>query len=193
MNTNTIHGFPTIYNGKPEPTGKPWIDQFTITKKLCERGAIVVLCGGNGTGKTRMAWEIARTGDFPQSEIKVTRGDFSYSEKRPALYTTAMRLFIQLRDALAGRLNKSATAIISEYSEACLLVIDELQDRGETAFEDQTLTAVVDSRYQHGRPTILIANLARNDLASRLSPSLISRIRENGGFVDCSWKSYRNQ
>jgi DNA replication protein DnaC len=188
---NTIQGFPTIYNGKPEPTGNAWLEQFAITKGLCERGAIVVLCGGNGTGKTRMAYEVAKSGTFPKSEIKVTKGDFSYWEATPAIYTTAMGLFVKFRDAMAGRINKGGTAIMKECAEACLLVIDELQDRGETAFEDQILTAVVDARYQHGRPTILIANLARNDLASRLSPSLISRIRENGGFVDCNWPSYR--
>lgn len=188
---NTTNGFPTIYNDKLEPTGKQWTEQFEITKGLCERGAIVVLCGGNGTGKTRMAWEIARIGTFPNAKVKTTCGDFTFHTDSPARYTTAMSLFMRLRDAFCGRGKETGMAIVDEFATASLAVIDELQERGETAFEDQMLTAIIDARYQHSRPTILIANLDRAKLAGKLSPSLISRIRENGGFVDCNWPSYR--
>jgi len=33
--------------------------------------------------------------------------------------------------------------------------------------------------------------VTRQDFAAQLSPSIISRIRETGGGIECNWASYR--
>jgi DNA replication protein DnaC len=81
--------------------------------------------------------------------------------------------------------------IIDRMTEPGLLVIDELQERGETAFEDRLLTHLIDARYGAKRPTILIANLSKDELGKSLGPSIVDRASENGRRIDFTWNSYR--
>jgi len=61
----------------------------------------------------------------------------------------------------------------------------------ETKYEDDKLTHIMDKRYDAMLPTMLITNVTRQDFAAQLSPSIISRIRETGGGIECNWDSYR--
>jgi DNA replication protein DnaC len=70
-------------------------------------------------------------------------------------------------------------------------VLDEFQERGETDFENKKITTIIDARYAHERPTILITNYTREKLASTLSPAVLDRIRENGCGLHFNWGSFR--
>jgi DNA replication protein DnaC len=83
--------------------------------------------------------------------------------------------------------------VIQEYCEAALLVIDEVQVRAETKFEDDKLTAIIDARYAADMPTILISNYTWEKLASTLSPAVIDRIEENGAKLLFNWESFRRK
>ena len=83
--------------------------------------------------------------------------------------------------------------VVKKYTDAGLLVIDEFQERGETDFENKKITTIIDARYAHERPTILITNYTREKLASTLSPAVLDRIRENGCGLHFNWTSYRKQ
>jgi hypothetical protein len=39
--------------------------------------------------------------------------------------------------------------------------------------------------------TILTCNLDRNMLAENLGPSIVSRMKEGGGILECNWPSFR--
>ena len=98
----------------------------------------------------------------------------------------------EIRDTFRKASEKSELELMDEYAGAVLLVIDEAQERGETDFENQKLTAIIDARYQQCRPTIVIGNyLTKADFAASISPSIISRIQENGGAIHCDWPSFR--
>jgi DNA replication protein DnaC len=73
------------------------------------------------------------------------------------------------------------------------LIIDEAQVRGETKFEDDLLTTLIDKRYDGVRATMLITNLGRKEFAATLSPSIISRIEQIGCGIECNWQSYRTK
>jgi DNA replication protein DnaC len=75
--------------------------------------------------------------------------------------------------------------------DSALLVIDELQERGESDFENHKQTHIVDARYSRELPTILIANYTREEFAASVSPSILDRIRENGIGVFFDWPSFR--
>jgi len=181
---NYTKGFPTRYAGLPLPTGGPWLDCARITAESLAEGGIVILHGGKGCGKTFMAYDIGRYGTFPQ---------MTYSDRspRPVIYKTAMRIFLEIRDTF-HRKEVSELELMDEFADAALLIIDEIQERGETLFEDQKLTAIIDARYQHRRPTLIIGNYeTAEDFASSVSPSILSRMQEGGGAIHCDWPSFR--
>jgi len=188
MNTPMI-GFPKRYHDtKPETSG-PWYEaEKKVHKCLCN-GGMVILHGGRGTGKTFMAYDLA-SGDGYPDPMKVS---YSQTVKRPAIYKTAMKIFIEIRDTYRRDSEKSELQVMDELAGAVLLVVDEIHERGETTFEDQRLTAILDARYQDGRPTILIGNYkTTEDLRLNLSPSIASRMREGGGAIHCNWPSFRH-
>lgn len=182
-------GFPKIYDNAPPATGSEWLANFQLMSTKAEQGGITVLLGNRGAGKTRMAYEIAKSAQLPNA---IKQSGVNNKEALPAVYRTAMMLFVELRSTYHKQSDVSEFDLMHWYREAALLVIDEIQERGESVFEDQKLTAIVDARYQDGRPTILIANYTRDQFAKSVSPSIVSRIQECGGAVEFSWGSFRN-
>ena len=72
-----------------------------------------------------------------------------------------------------------------------LLVLDEIQVRSDTEWENSVLTDLIDSRYAAVRSTLLIANLERSALAASLGDSVASRLEETGTIIPCDWPSFR--
>jgi DNA replication protein DnaC len=114
-------------------------------------------------------------------------------KKRPMIYTTAVNLFSTIKSTYTAGSEKSEKEVVADYCEAALLVIDEVQERGETQYEDRQLTAIIDARYAADMPTILISNYTWEKLASTLSPAVIDRIEENGAKLAFTWDSFRRK
>lgn len=146
--------------------------------KLCGRigsGFLVALIGNRGTGKTQMS---------------VHAVVYNSKTQRRSLYCKAMEIFLDIR-ATYTRPDASEKDAIAKYLEPSLLVIDEIQQRGETAFEDRLLAYLIDKRYDAMVDTILIGNLQEDAFKDSLDPSIVDRLRETGGILQCNWKSFR--
>jgi DNA replication protein DnaC len=182
-----LKGFPKRYENAPPCTGDDWKAHYDKAKEVVEAGGIIVFYGGHGTGKTRMAYELAKECNMPNASYKRGSLDMPY----PSIYTTAVNLFMELRGSFRKDSEQSEKKIIANHAEASLLVIDEIQERGETPFEDRKLTQIIDARYMNCKPTILISNFSREDFARTLSNAVIDRIRENGLGLHFNWTSYR--
>ena len=152
-----------------------WTKCLDRLNKRVGCGALVALVGARGTGKSQLAVELIRA---------------SCSVEKRAVYTTAMDIFIDLRDAY--KLQESERAVLLRFQSPPLLVIDEAQERGETPWEDRMLTALIDYRYSQKRDTILISNLKRAEFEASMGASVISRMVEVGGVIECNWPSFRN-
>ena len=187
------HGWPDRYTGElDEPEGGAWKSNFDLLSPVIERGGIGLLHGKRGAGKTRMAAEIARSGRFPHDRTagaKLTGGPVE--PKRTAVYRTAMSFFLDVRATYKKDSKETERDVIAELTRPGLLVIDELQERGETAFENRLLTHLIDARYGAMRPTIIIANLTAKELGDTLGPSIVDRVFEDGKRIDFTWDSYR--
>jgi DNA replication protein DnaC len=147
---------------------------------------MVCLLGQRGTGKTQMACEIARA--FIARRVEVGKEeDFS------VLYVRAMELFGALRGAFRKGSDQTEMDVMARFRKVPLLIIDEIQERGETEFEDRMLVLLLDQRYGDMKPTLILSNLARAELAASLGKSVVSRIQEVGTVIECNWKSYRNK
>jgi len=180
------NGWGLRYIAPCDVRGDEWLSTYQDALKIVSRGGLVALLGNRGTGKTQMAAEITRSGEWPRDKaewngIKMVSG-------KTSIYRRAMDIFLDLRDRSPGHSEK---AVMEKLSKCGLLVIDEFQERGETPFEDRIITNLLDKRYNDQKPTILIANLDRQGLAQMLSPSVKDRMRENGKSYTFNWKSYR--
>lgn len=138
-------------------------------------GALWGLLGERGTGKTQIA---------VNSIAKCC------AIGRPALYVKAMDVFLWVRSAFKDE-SVSELDALAEFLSPRLLVIDEVSERGETPYEDRLLVYLIDKRYDAMHDTILIANQTAQAFAESMGPSIVDRLRECGGLIDCSWPSFR--
>ena len=185
-------GFPKRYDEIKPPNSGPWFDAEMKAFDILDKGGIALLYGRRGTGKTFMSYDLGNASERLPDALYAKPDVMGRPVPRPVIYRTAMRMFLEIRDTFRKTSEKSELELMDEYAGAVLLVIDEAQERGETDFENQKLTAIIDARYQQCRPTIMIGNyLTKADFAASISPSIISRIQENGGAIHCDWPSFR--
>lgn len=173
-------GFPAAYRPEWErpmlDTG--WTAHLATAANRIRCGGILAMIGPRGTGKTRLAAEASR--DFAPSKCR---------------YATAMGVFLRLRRSYHAAAGKAATEceadIVDELATAPLLVLDEIQERGNTPWEDRILTHIIDRRYGDRVPTIIVANLSEAALVDSLGDSIVSRFHECGGVLELNGPSHR--
>jgi len=187
--------FPDRHSRVTTLHGEEWQAAYEKALHLCENGGIVVAHGKRGTGKTQIAYEIARNANFPKPYYtNVYENGFRFDAKaRPCVYIKAMDIFIDLKNGFGRPDQPSEKQVIAKLVDAAFLVIDEAHVRGETKYEDDKLTHIIDKRYDAMRPTMLITNLEKHEFAAQLSPSIKNRMQEIGGGIECNWASYRKQ
>lgn len=168
-------GIPKRYRANWEhPSDEEWQGNFQVSLKTAKAGGIIALIGIRGGGKTRLAAEVVR---------KVS--------KDKADYVTAMDLFLRIRESFGKKSTESEREIVKDYAKAPILIIDELQERGGSEWEDRILTHIIDKRYGAMLPTIIIANLTEPALMQCLGESITSRLHETGGIIEISKISHR--
>jgi DNA replication protein DnaC len=187
--------FPERHRHAGELRGDEWQAAYEKAIGIAQSGGIVVAWGQRGTGKTQIAYEIATHGIFHDPYFPPAyRDGFSMPIKaRPCVYVKAMDIFMRMKNGFSRKDQPSELDIVESLVQAAFLVIDEAHVRGETKYEDDKLTHIIDKRYDAMRSTMLITNLTNKDFAAQLSPSILSRITEIGGGIECNWQSYRKQ
>ena len=169
-------GIPARLKQPIEPTGSGWLKLEARLKARAGSGFIIALCGPRGTGKSQLAGSLAR---------------FCASEGRSVIYKTAMGIFLEIKATFGGK--GDTEAILSGLAAPKLLIIDEAQERAETAWEDQLLGHLIDRRYGAMRDTLLISNQTKDEFKESIGASVSSRIVETGGIAVCDWPSYRTK
>lgn len=153
----------------------PWVPQCEIVSRRLGAGFLLALLGDRGTGKTQMAVVVMMVG---------------FKAQRTGLYVSAMDVFLDVR-ATYSNPDASERDALGRFLGPDMLVIDEIQQRGETDFEDRILAYLIDQRYGAMKDTIVIANLTPDALKDSLDPSIVDRLRETGGIIECTWPSFR--
>lgn len=184
------NGWGQKYVDEIDLSGERWHEVFHQAKALVEKAALVAFIGNRGPGKTQMAAEIARAGDWPLDAGEWNGNRNVY--KQTAIYRRAMDIFLDLRDANKVGSKVSEKDVLAKLEKAGLLVIDEFQERGSSEWENRIISNLIDKRYAAQRPTIIIANFTPDEMKSALSDSVKSRMRENGKAFIFEWASFRN-
>jgi DNA replication protein DnaC len=148
-----------------------------IQKRLeADRGTFAIL-GDRGRGKTVMAVWLA--------EQRRQRG------QSPGVYVRSHDLFATIRRAWHPQSQEDEWTVLERYRKAPFLVIDEFQERSESEWENRTLVNIVDHRHANILPTVLIANLTAEAFGKSIGASMVDRIGQTGGMVECGWESLR--
>jgi chromosomal replication initiation ATPase DnaA len=166
-------------NPGARPTDNPGYCAANVALQgLATTSGIVGLIGGRGTGKTWLSCGLVL--DFCR-------------EGRRAVYTNAFDYFLELRSTFDDGSKMTQERVEAKYVRPALLVLDELHERGDTAWEDRTLTRIVNKRYENNLATVLISNQTPEEFVARVGPSIADRIHDGGGVILCEWASLRGR
>ena len=156
---------------------KGWAAAFdklkTATTSLKD-GKVIVLCGDRGTGKTELAcqlilWAAMFNSFFCRYEVLLDYLDCVRRTNNPeAVYEHDAR-----------------------YLSPRILVIDEIAKAGDSAWAEQRLFHLVNTRYNDLKHTVLITAAPTEALPGLLGPSIHDRINEGGLVLHLDWPSFR--
>lgn len=156
------------------PIGDEWQSARNKAGLALKDGGIVCLSGTWGTGKTVMAISIARRA--------ASNGYSSY-------YTKASVMVRNL--SKSPGFDKSYESIMAQYIRPALLIIDELNTERLRGWDIGSLAEILDERYARRKSVLMITNHDYQSFADLVGGSVVSRMNERGGIIECKWASYR--
>jgi DNA replication protein DnaC len=160
----------------PVDCQEPYLEAIKELEEMVKHASLKVLIGSRGPGKTHMACGLVNA---------------FCDQGRSAKYMTAMDYILDIRKSYSGGESQEQREL--EYIKLSLLVLDELQERGDTPNEDRLLTRIIDKRYAANRATVLISNQTESQFIARIGVSVADRINEGGGIIVCDWPSLRGR
>jgi DNA replication protein DnaC len=173
----TASGVPERHAKAKEFIGDGWIAKRDVVLSRLGSGSIIGLIGSRGTGKTQIAVQAVR------ETCRKTHG---------ARYVKALDVFLAIR-ATYNSERQTEREVVKEFVQPSLLVIDEIHVRGDRPWEDMVLTHIIDKRYDAMRDTIIISNQEEPRFLESLGPSIVDRMHECGGVIECHWPSFRGE
>lgn len=183
------------------PVQGPFDAKLDSVSAMIGTGFLVLLVGDRGNGKTQFATRLAWLGILAEDRYPPKpgidgatppEGLTRWREARPVLYRHAMSIFLDVRESFGQNGERKR---IEAYCAVPMLIIDEFQERGNTAWEDRLLTYIIDRRYGAMKDTLMIGNVKGDEetLKAQLGASIVSRASEAGGVIVADWPSYRGR
>lgn len=123
----------------------------------------LLFSGDTGLGKT-----------FLSACIACTVADRGYS----VAYESATHLFEKMERAKFAD-DEAAAEECRRYAECDLLIVDDLGTEMAGQFVTTALYTLINDRLLRGRSTIISTNLTAEEMGSRYSPQIVSRLRGN--------------
>ena len=142
-------------------------------------GASLVLTGLPGTGKTHLACAIGNA---------VMQDHFG-----SVLFCTVSAMLRAIKATYRKDSERTEQDVINRLCEPDLLIVDEIGVQVGSEHEKLLMFEILNERYQDMRPTILISNLAADDLEQFLGQRVMDRYRECGSVLAFDWQSHRGQ
>lgn len=142
-------------------------------------GRSAVFIGMPGTGKTHLAVGIG---------LRIMHRD-----GRTVLFSTVMRAIRRVRNTWSRNTEETETAAIEALTRPDLLILDEVGVQYGSDAEKLLIFDILNERYENRRPTLLLSNLALDDVKAYLGERVYDRLREDGGeVVVFDWESHRH-
>lgn len=166
-------------------SGEGAVKALKICKRYAEKwpdrlskGGGLVLCGKPGTGKNHLATCVTKEViNNHQGSVKIT---------------SALKVIREIKNTWSRDSEKSEQNVIDSMKKVDLLIIDEVGVQFGSETELMLMFEVINGRYEAMKPTILISNLNREELAKFIGERVLDRMNEGGGAtIVFDWESYR--
>lgn len=145
-----------------------------------QKGGGLVMCGKPGTGKNHLALAIARHA--------ITEHQSS------AVFTTALRIARAYKSTWSKGAENTEDDVIRYFTKPDLLIIDEVGVQFGSDAEKLIMFEIINTRYERMKPTILISNQTREELAAFIGERVLDRMNDGGGCtLSFTWDSYRSK
>jgi DNA replication protein DnaC len=165
----------------PRFVGKTF-DNYRATSQIqrdavahLKTGRSAIIYGGNGLGKTHLAFASIRY----QVEHEVS-----------SKYVLAFDFFTAIKRSFR---DDSTDAVMSKYAQAGYLVVDEVDKTFGSQTEFVYLYSLVNERYNRMLPTVLITNADEADLVTVIGASTLSRVAGDGAIIELTGEDYRQR
>lgn len=162
---------PPRYRRKVTESGR-WAQAMAKVRSRIGTGTLLALTGNRGAGKTQIA---------AKAMMETTAG------LKSAYYETATAIVMDFRACFKSSVDETERDVMARYCKPQLLVIDEFGKRGASEWEQNLLFSLLDTRYGYNRDTILISNLLKEPFCALLGDSLVRRMNDSGGMIECNW------
>lgn len=156
----------------------PWQVKRSETVQKIGSGFLIAIVGLQGTGKTQMGAALIHDATARLLSCK---------------FASAMRFFIDLKSTFDDGAESRESAILARYTKPKLLVLDEMDERSESAWENRLLFHMLNERYNAMLDTFLISRRTQQEFLSSVGLSIQSRLQETGGVIVCNWPSWRER
>lgn len=163
---------------------KRWKGTRDYLRAMLSTPATVVLSGSNGPGKTHLASGLVHA---------------FCDQLRPAHFCAAMEFYASVKSTF-GADGRTQEDLIRRFRRYHLLVLDELEVRNDSGWENSLLRYLVCRRHDDVLSTILLTNKSPRELDGRddgsvpyLDSAIRSRMQDAGGIVFCNWSSLRGK
>ncbi|EOZ1474112.1 ATP-binding protein [Enterobacter asburiae] len=145
-----------------------------------QKGGGLVMCGKPGTGKNHLALAIARHA--------ITEHQSS------AVFTTALKIAREYKSTWSKTSSRTEDEVIRYFTKPDLLIIDEVGVQFGSDAEKLIMFEIINTRYERMKPTILISNQSKEELAAFIGERVIDRMNDGGGCtLAFTWDSYRSK
>lgn len=145
-----------------------------------QKGGGLVMCGKPGTGKNHLALAIARHA--------ITEHQSS------AVFTTVLKIAREYKSTWSKGASRTEDEVIKQFTRPDLLIIDEVGAQFGSDAEKLILFEIINTRYERMKPTILISNQSKDELAAFIGERVIDRMNDGGGCtLAFTWDSYRSK
>ncbi|MCK7317207.1 ATP-binding protein [Enterobacter cloacae] len=145
-----------------------------------QKGGGLVMCGKPGTGKNHLALAIARHA--------ITEHQSS------AVFTTALKIAREYKSTWSKGSGRTEDEVIRYFTKPDLLIIDEVGVQFGSDAEKLIMFEIINTRYERMKPTILISNQTREELAAFIGERVLDRMSDGGGCtLSFTWDSYRSK
>lgn len=151
-----------------------WSRVYQRLKPITKEGGIFLFLGKRGTGKTQMA---------------TTLSGYFLRDKKTVRYIKAYDIFSGIVESY-----HTGDSVVSKLIKSDVLVIDAVELRKGSEFENRELNHIIDKRYDGLELiTIIISNDTQESIKAFLGDSTWSRVEQYGGVVTFDGKNFRER
>ena len=164
--------------------------EVELALKAVYAGESLFISGACGTGKTHLACGLTYEWFISQCRWIEVNGEKQMSSPTLPVFLPTTELFLRLKASFDNN-RVSELDILDEYSNAKLLIIDDIGVEKITDWSRQVFYTLIDRRYRNMKQTIITSNLYLDEISKNIDDRIVSRLIEMGKIIKLDGQDQR--